>query len=206
VKRYGENCVQVGASPYHLGVVSCAGRGRCERASRADSRPLSPDAPKPQKRRLPNPPPDNSDVKLPSFSLEIKAEEATVAVGEKLKVEVIITNTSDEEDMLCDGSGHIPEFRLEVHDETEKDDAPIPGSVVVTQGSSFAARLHPGESIRRFARLDKEFKLDKPGDHNHSVKGALPLAPMSAASYQKRHLIRTENVSDSYQGLHSCVP
>jgi len=127
--------------------------------------PLSPDAPMPQKKRLPNPPPDNSDIILPSFSLKIKAEKTIAEIGQALKVEVTITNTSDKDDMLYDPSGHTQEFALVVRDEAARELALIPGSVFVPQGSPSPARLHPGESIHRFARLDKEFKLDKPGNY-----------------------------------------
>jgi hypothetical protein len=116
-----------------------------------------------QKRRLPKPPPDNSDVILPSFSLEIKAEKTTAKIGEKLKVGVTITNT-DSQDIFYDGYGHQPEFGLEVRDEMGMEVARKPGAGWAG-GSSFAAALHPGESLHRSARLDKEFELDKPGNY-----------------------------------------
>lgn len=127
--------------------------------------PLSPDAPIPKKKRGSNRPMDYSKIILPSFSLETKAEKTSAQIGEKLKVEVIITNTSDKEDMLYDGFNHVPEFELEVHDEAGRELALVPGSVDVVGGSSYSAKLHPGESLHRFARLDKEFKLDKPGNY-----------------------------------------
>jgi hypothetical protein len=121
------------------------------------------DGQKQQRRRLPNPPPDNSDVILPSFSLEIKAEKTTAKIGDRLKVEVTITNT-DSEDIFYDGFGHQQEFGLEVRDETGTEVARRLGAGW-SGGSSFAAALHPGESIHRSARLDKEFELDKPGNY-----------------------------------------
>ena len=127
--------------------------------------PLSPDAPRLRKKRGSNRPMDYSKITLPSFSLETKAEKTTTEIGEKLKVEVIITNTSDKEDMLYDGFNHAPEFQLEVHDEAGRELALIPGSVHEVDGSSYGALLHPGEALHRFARLDKEFKLDKPGNY-----------------------------------------
>jgi hypothetical protein len=115
------------------------------------------------RKRLPNPPPDNTDVILPSFSLEIKAEKTTAKIGERLKVEVTITNT-DSEDIFYDGYGHQPEFGLEVRDETDRQVARVPGASV-EGGSATAVAIHPGESIHRSARLDKEFELDKPGNY-----------------------------------------
>jgi hypothetical protein len=116
-----------------------------------------------KKRRLPNPPPDNSDIVLPSFSLEIKAENTTATIGERLKVEVTITNT-DSEDIFYDGYGHQRDFELEVRDEMDREVPRIPAASW-RGGSSFAAALHPGESIHWFARLDKEFELGKPGNY-----------------------------------------
>ena len=46
------------------------------------------DAQRPKKKRLPKPPADNSDITLPMFSLEIKAEKPIAKIGEKLEVEV----------------------------------------------------------------------------------------------------------------------
>jgi hypothetical protein len=118
---------------------------------------------KQQKKRQPNPPPDNSDIILPSFSLEIKAEKTTVEVGESLTVEVTITNT-DSVDIFYDGSGSLRDFGLEVRDEMGREVARKPGAVWAGR-SVFAAALHPAESIHRSARLDKEFVLDKPGNY-----------------------------------------
>jgi hypothetical protein len=121
------------------------------------------DAQRQRKRQEPNPPPDNGDIVLPSFSMEIKAEKTTAKIGERLKVVVTITNT-DSEDIVYDGYGHQRAFGLEVRDEMGREVARTPGAVVA-DGSVFAATLHPGESIHRSARLDKEFVLDKPGNY-----------------------------------------
>jgi hypothetical protein len=120
------------------------------------------DAQKPRKERLPKPPADNSDITLPRFSLEIKAEKAIAKIGEKLEVEVIMTNT-DSEDIFY--ASPQRDFSVEMRDEMGRRVAGTPAGAGFRDGSSFAARLHPGESIRRFARLDKEFKLDKVGNY-----------------------------------------
>lgn len=119
-----------------------------------------------RKKRTPRPPAGNSDIKLPSFSLEIKADRTIAAVGEKLKIEVVITNT-DSVDIFYNGSVVQRDFGLEVRDETGKDVPRTPAGLAAdwVNGSVFAAALHPGESVHRFARLDKEFKLDKPGNY-----------------------------------------
>ena len=121
---------------------------------------------RPERKKNPRPPDDNSDIKLPSFSLEIKADKTIAAVGEKLKIEVTLTNTSDQ-DIFYDGYGNQRPFGLDVRDEmggkvAETEEGAIADGV---GGSVFAAPIHPGESIHRFARLDKEFKLDKPGNY-----------------------------------------
>jgi hypothetical protein len=122
------------------------------------------EAQNPQRRREPNPPPDNSDMIMPSFSLAITVDMTSVAVGEKLKVEVTITNTSDA-DIFYESGGLRP-FGLEVRDETGREVARTEeGLRAIGQGSAFAASIHPGDSIRRSARLDKEFELDKPGNY-----------------------------------------
>jgi len=118
------------------------------------------DAQRQLKRRLSKPPADNSDIVLPLFSLEMKAETSTANIGEKLEVEVTLTNT-DSQDIFY--SSPQRDFELEVRDEMGKKVSRRVGDVM--DGSRFAARLHPGQSIRRYARLDKEFELDKPGNY-----------------------------------------
>jgi hypothetical protein len=122
------------------------------------------DAQKPEKRRSPHlPPPDNSDIALPSCSLEIKAEKTAAKIAERVKVEVTITNT-DSQDIFYDGAGLERVFGLEVRDETGREVARTPG-VGIVNGSAFPVAIHPGESLHRSARLDKEFVLDKPGNY-----------------------------------------
>lgn len=121
------------------------------------------DAQKPTKKRLSTKAPaDNSDITLPLFSLEIKAEKAIARIGEKLEVEVTMTNT-DSQDIFY--ASPQRDFGVDVRDEMGRRVAGTPAGVGVGDGSSFAARLHPGESIRRYARLDKEFQLDKAGNY-----------------------------------------
>jgi len=114
------------------------------------------------KKRLPTKPPaDNSDITLPLFSLEIKAEKAIARIGEKLEVEVTMTNT-DSQDIFY--ASPQQDFALNVEAETGRKVVRIAGTGLM-DGSAFAARLHPGESVRRYVRLDKEFQLDKPGNY-----------------------------------------
>ena len=120
------------------------------------------DAQRPKKKRLPKPPADNSDITLPMFSLEIKAEKPIAKIGEKLEVEVIMINT-DSEDIFY--ASPQRDFGVEVRDEMGRSVARTPAGVGFWDGSSFAARLHPGESIRRYARLDKEFELETVGNY-----------------------------------------
>lgn len=128
--------------------------------------PLAPDAPTPPRKRAPNPPADRSKVTLPSFSLEVKADKTTAEIGGKLKVWVTLTNTS-EQDIFYDGFGHNRPFGLEVRDETGELVARTPEGLTAqwAGGSEFPVPIRSGESIRRFARLDKEFKLDRPGNY-----------------------------------------
>ncbi len=120
------------------------------------------DAQKPQKKRLPKPPADNSDIVLPLFALEIKTQKAVAKIGEKLEVEVILTNT-DSADIFYTSPQR--DFELELRDEMGRKVARTPTGADLRDGSSFAAKLHPGESIRRLARLDREFELGKPGNY-----------------------------------------
>lgn len=120
------------------------------------------DAQKPRKNRLPKPPADNSDISLPLFSLEIKAQKEIAKIEEKLGVEVTMTNT-DSEDLFY--ASPQQDFGLEVLDEMGRVVARRPAGTDITEGSSFAARLHPGESICWYTRLDKKFELDKPGNY-----------------------------------------
>jgi hypothetical protein len=115
----------------------------------------------PPRKRQPHRSSDDNDIPLPLFSLELKAEKATAKIGDKLKVEITITDT-DSEDIFY--ASPQRDFGLEVRDEMGKDVARIPGAVSL-DGSSFAPALHPGDSIHRFARLDKEFELNKPGNY-----------------------------------------
>jgi hypothetical protein len=132
-------------------------------ASGQNANPL--DTPPIQKKRQPKPQPDNSSVKLPSFSLDIKAEKTTAKVGERFKVEVNITNT-DSQDIFYDGYGHQAEFELEVRDEMGREVTRVPRGGRWTSGSSAPIPLHPGESLHLSTRLDKEFELDKPGKYS----------------------------------------
>jgi len=116
------------------------------------------DAQKQKKRRLPNPPADN--IVLPLFSLKMNAEKSTANIGEKLEVEVTMTNT-DPGDIFYISPQR--DFRLEVRDEMGKKVSRRVGDVM--DGSRFAATLHHGESVSWYARLDKEFELDKPGNY-----------------------------------------
>lgn len=120
------------------------------------------DAQKQQKKRLPKPPTDNSEITLPLFSLEIKAEKEIAKIGEGLGVEVTMTNT-DSEDIFY--ASPQQDFALEVRDEMGREVARRPAGTGMRDGSSFAATLHPGESIRWYARLDKKFELDRPGNY-----------------------------------------
>jgi len=120
------------------------------------------DAQRPRKKRLPKPPADNNDIRLPLFSLEIKTEKGIGKMGEKLQIEVTLTNI-DSEDIFYTSPQR--DFGVEVRDEMGRRIAPRPAGVGVEDGSLFAASLHPGESIRRNVRLDKEFELDKAGNY-----------------------------------------
>src|SRR5579871_6421526 len=120
------------------------------------------DPQKQPKKRLPKPPADNSNIILPLFSLEIKSETAIAKIGEKLEIEVTMTNT-DSQDIFYTRPQR--DFGLEVRDETGRKIARVPTAANLRDGSSFAARLHPGESICWHARLDKEFDLDQPGNY-----------------------------------------
>ena len=121
------------------------------------------DVQKSTKKRLPTKPPaDNNDITLPLFSLEIKAEKTIAKIGEKLEVEVTMTNT-DSQDIFY--ASPQRDFGVEVRDEMGRSVAGTPAGAGFWDGSSFAARLHPGESIRRHAQLDKEFGLDKVGNY-----------------------------------------
>lgn len=122
------------------------------------------DAQAPQKRRLPLPPADNSDIILPSFSLNLEAGKTTAAVGEKLDVDVTITNTSSGN--IFYSEGRRP-FGLEVRDESGRE-VPMTSEGVKAQGvggSASAVAIHPGQSIHRSVQLDREFELDKPGNY-----------------------------------------
>jgi hypothetical protein len=84
---------------------------------------------------------------------------------------VTLTNTS-KQDIFYEG--YSCPFGLEVRDETGELIAPTPEGLTAQWGPSSGAprTLHPGESIHRFARLDKEFKLDKRGNYFvHSERG-----------------------------------
>jgi hypothetical protein len=116
------------------------------------------DVQKPRKKRLPKPPADSTDIRLALFSLEIKTEKAIAQMGEKLEIEVTLTNI-DSDDIFYTSPQR--DFGVEVRDEMGKRIARRPAGVGFEDGSLFAARLHPGESIRRSVRLDKEFELDK---------------------------------------------
>jgi hypothetical protein len=115
-----------------------------------------------QKKRQPKPPPDNNDIILPSSSLELKAEKTAAKIGERLKVDVTITNT-DSADIFYDGTGFERAFGLEVRDEMGRELARRPSGGGV--GNAYPVAIHPGDSIHQFARLDKEFVLDKPGNY-----------------------------------------
>jgi hypothetical protein len=91
---------------------------------------------------------------------------STAKIGEKLQVEVTLTNTS-EQDIFYDGYGHLRPFELEVRDEQGKDVGRTPDGMAANGvgGSAVLVPIHPGQSIHRSARLDEDFKLDKPGNY-----------------------------------------
>ncbi|MGA7754159.1 MAG: hypothetical protein WCB05_15090 [Candidatus Sulfotelmatobacter sp.] len=120
------------------------------------------DAQKPRKNRLSKPTADISDITLPLFSLEIKTEKTIAKMGEKLEIEVTLTNI-DSEDIFYTSPQR--DFGVEVRDEMGRRIARRPAGAGFEDGSSFAASLHPGESIRRNVTLDKEFELDKVGNY-----------------------------------------
>ena len=83
-------------------------------------------------------------------------------MGEKLEIEVTLTNI-DSEDIFYTSPQR--DFGVEVRDEMGRRIARRPAGAGFEDGSSFAANLHPGESIRRNVTLDKEFELDKVGNY-----------------------------------------
>lgn len=100
-----------------------------------------------------------------AFSIVVSAPTTTVKAGEDLKVEVTITNTSDH-DIFYGAQNEIP-FGLEVRDSGGGEVSKTPDALRafngLTDGSSFALSIHPGESLDRERLLNKDFELRKPG-------------------------------------------
>jgi hypothetical protein len=118
-------------------------------------------AEKPKKKLQPRLPPEECGILRPSALLEIRAENANARVGESVKLDVTITNTSDR-DIFYGVPRQPGDFGLEVRDEAGRQ---VPQTFFDLSLSHFAARLPPGESIHFPVRLDNEFQLDKPGNY-----------------------------------------
>jgi hypothetical protein len=120
----------------------------------------------PPKKRQPRLPANQADFPLVKFSIELSALSTAAGVGEEMEVEVRITNTDDYDILYSDPR----EFFLEVRDRLGNEVAHTPYGLTTTYGlttsiSVFAAPIRPGTSLERSALLNKEFKLDKPGDY-----------------------------------------
>jgi hypothetical protein len=107
-------------------------------------------------------------VSSSEFSLIVSAPKTTVQVGEDLKIEITMTNTSDH-DLFYDASDHETSFGLEVRDSGGRiaPRTPLGRRVGAYAGSIFASRLHPGESIHReWMAANKYFELGDTGKYS----------------------------------------
>jgi len=101
-----------------------------------------------------------------AFLMVISVPQASAKLGEDLKVEVSLTNTSDH-DILYDANGHELPFGLEVRDRTDRTVLRTPQGLgaLAFEGRVFAVPIHSGESIHRERLLNKDFELSKPGTY-----------------------------------------
>jgi len=104
----------------------------------------------------------------PDCSLILSAAKTTMKVGEDLKVEVTMTNSTDHDVFY---KADFPPFMIEVRDNDNKKVSETEYGRKVhgknrPGGSYFAMPMHPGESIRRQPVLSQEFDLSQPGKYS----------------------------------------
>jgi hypothetical protein len=107
-----------------------------------------------------------------TFSLTISTPQNTVRVGSDVKLEITMTNTSDQDIFYgADLGGKVQPFAVDVRDTSGNLVPKRPRKDKEPRGGSFLLiPIHPAKSIKREWILNKDFDISKPGRYTVQAK------------------------------------
>jgi hypothetical protein len=118
------------------------------------------------------------------FTLKLSASSEDVKAGSQVRIEIIFTNTSDQEIHLSRPPGDVPEaaysYAFEVRDEKgelvpeTRYGRPFKDGTARIRGSWAGWTLKPGESLKEASILNQLFDLSLPGRYTVRVSHEIP--------------------------------